>query len=177
MVEEEAGEFGSDVDEFLWEVHNYTNEYIRFADTKAAFIAGASSALIGSLVASSLFDSCFRITLCQWSKTQWIGFAGLLFLAFSLALSVTATRPRLWNNARVGFIYWGSIVGHKTAGSFTRAFHDLSVRERSAALSNHLFVLARIAERKYAFVDRALYSGIAGGSLAGISLFMQHAWR
>jgi hypothetical protein len=29
--------------EFLWEVHRYVNEYIRFADTKAAFIAGATT--------------------------------------------------------------------------------------------------------------------------------------
>ena len=57
--------------DFLWEVHRYTNEYIRFADTKAGFIAGVSAALVGSLVASSLFDSCFRTTLCQWSKLQW----------------------------------------------------------------------------------------------------------
>lgn len=47
----------------LWDLHSYTNEYIRFADTKAAFIATACTALIGSLVASSTFDSCCRRSL------------------------------------------------------------------------------------------------------------------
>jgi len=64
----------------------YTNEYIRFADTKAGFIAGVSAALVGSLVASSLFDSCFRSSLCQWSKLQWAGIIGLLSLLARLVV-------------------------------------------------------------------------------------------
>jgi hypothetical protein len=45
---------------FLWDVHKYTNDYIRFADTKAAFVAAASTALIGTLVGSNVLDSCHR---------------------------------------------------------------------------------------------------------------------
>lgn len=162
---------------FLWEVHRYTNEYIRFADTKAAFIAGASTALIGSLVTSSIFDSCFRSTPYLWSKLQWTGVFGLLLLAASLALSITAIRPRLWNKTSVGFIFWGSIVGHRTALQFTEEVRGLSARDRAVAISDHLFVLATIARRKYAYVDWALFAGVAGGALAGAVLFIQHARR
>ena len=162
---------------FLWEVHRYTNEYIRFADTKAAFIAGVSTALIGGLVGSSLFDSCFRTKLCLWTGIQWAGVFGLFSLVASLGLSVAAIRPRLWNNASVGFIFWGSIKGHRTARNFTHAVQGLSTLERTAAISDHLFVLAGIADRKYAYVDRALFAGVIGGALTGTVLFMQHAWR
>jgi hypothetical protein len=43
------------------------------------------------------------------------------------------------------------------------------------AISDHLFVLSSIAKRKYAYVDCSLSVGVAGGALAGIVLFLQHA--
>ena len=162
---------------FLWEVHKYINEYIRFADTKAAYIAGVATALIGSLVASSLFDSLSRASLCQWSKLQWMGFLGLILLALSLGLSIAAIRPRLWNNRSIGFIFWGSIVGHDTAHNFMRAAQGLTEEEMTKSISEHLFVLAAIAQRKYTYVDRALYAGLVGGVVAAVVLLYQHALK
>ena len=163
--------------EFVWNVHSYTNEYIRFADTKAAFTAGAATALIGGVVASSIFDSSLRVPLYQWSLLQWLALVGLLFLSISLWLCIAAIRPRLWNDTPVGFIFWNSIVAHGTAKQFTRAVHDLTERERSDAATDHLFILASIAKRKFECVDRAIYAGVIGGALAGIALFIQHAYR
>lgn len=163
--------------DFLWEVHKYTNEYIRFADTKAAFTAGASTALIGSLVASSLFDSAFCTAPCHWSKLQWMGMVALILLALSIGLSVAAIRPRLWNNRSVGFIFWGSIVGHETARNFAHAVQGLTRQEMMNSISEHLFVIATIAKRKYAYVDRSIYAGVAGGVIAAVVLFAQHALK
>jgi hypothetical protein len=175
VSEDEVREFDPGTSAFLWEVHRYTNEYIRFADTKAAFIAGTSAALIGSLVASSLFDATFRSTPCLWSGLQWTGLVSLLLLVVSLGLSIAAIRPRLWNKTSVGYIFWGSIAGHKSMLQFTRAVHELSLLGMTNAVSDHLFVLSSIAKRKYAYVDWALSVGVAGGALAGIVLFVQHA--
>jgi hypothetical protein len=163
--------------DFLWEVHKYMNEYIRFADTKAAFIAAAATALIGSLVASSLFDSSFRTSPCLWSKLQWMGIVSLLLLIVSLGFSIAAIRSRLWNKTSVGYIFWGSIAGHGSMLQFTRAVHELSLLGMTNAISDHLFVLSSIAKRKYGYVDWALSVGVAGGALAGIVLFVQHATR
>lgn len=163
--------------EFLWEVHRYTNEYIRFADTKAVFIAGASTALIGSLVASSIFDSCFRTPLCSWTKLQWMGVVGLVLLAISLGLSIAAIRPRLWNKTSVGFIYWGSITGHGTAQHFAQEARVMSDRDKAVAIAYHLYMLATIAKRKYSYVDKALIIGLLGGVSTGIILFVLHARR
>ncbi len=160
---------------FLWEVHKYTNEYIRFADTKAGFIAGAATALIGGLIASSLFDSILLARPRLWSNLQWLGFASLLLLVVSLGLSVAAIQPRLWNKTSVGFIFWGSIAGHGSMLQFTRAIHDLSLLGKTSAISDHLFILSSIAKRKYAFVGWAFSVGVAGGALAGLVLFVQHA--
>lgn len=164
-------------DEFLWEVHKYTNEYIRFADTKAAFIAGASTALIGALVASSLFNSCLRLTPCNWSKSQWVAAIGLALLSTSLTLSILAIKPRLWNRTTIGYISWDSITGHGNPQKFSLAFHGLSAIERSTAISDHLFILAKIAKRKYAYVAYALATGAIGGALTAAVLFVQHALK
>jgi hypothetical protein len=162
---------------FLWEVHRYTNEYIRFADTKAAFIAGVSTALIGSLVSSTLLDTVLLTSPSLWSKLQWTAIVALILLAASLAFCISVIKPRLWNNRSVGFIYWGSVIGHGTTRDFTKAVHALSVRERSVSISDHLFVLAAIADRKYRYADRAVIAAVAGGTLTGIALFLQHATR
>jgi hypothetical protein len=162
-------------DKFLWDVHKYTNDYIRFADTKAAFVAAASTALIGALVGSSALDSCFRAMPATW--LQWVAIAGLLLLAVSLILSALAIRPRLWNHTSVGYIFWESIKGHKTARAFSQAISELSASGRTAATSDHLFVLASVATRKYGYVKWAIHAGIAGGLLAGIVLFARHALK
>jgi hypothetical protein len=163
--------------DFLWEVHKYTNEYIRFADTKAAFVAGVSTALIGSLVESSLFDSAFCVAPCHWSKLQWVGILAIVLLALSIGLNIAAIRPRLWNNRTVGFIFWGSICGHETAHAFTHAVRGLTTDEMTKSLSEHLFILASIAKRKFEYVDRSIYAGVAGGVLASIVLFAKHATK
>src|SRR5262249_7698300 len=35
--------------EFLWHTHEYVNEYVRFADTKAALAGAIASTLVGAL--------------------------------------------------------------------------------------------------------------------------------
>jgi hypothetical protein len=101
----------------------------------------------------------------------------MLLVVLSLCLSIAAIRPRLKTNTSVGFIYWGSIVGHGTAQHFTTAVHRMSDRDKSEALAKHLYELASIAKRKYAYVDRAIFAGVAGGVLIGATLFLQHAYH
>jgi hypothetical protein len=166
-----------DNEEFLWEIHKYTNEYIRFADAKGAFVAAASTALIGSLVASSLFDSLFKKNPCRWGVVQWIGVAGLLLLTLSLIFAVLVIRPRLWNQESAGYIFWESIAGHKTPTAYSEATKKLAASERSTAISTHLFTLASVAKRKYRYVNLAVISAMVGGMLTGVVLFIQHALR
>ena len=169
--------YADSTDRFLWDIHKYTNDYIRFADTKAAFVVAASTALVGTLVSSSIFESCFRRTPCQWSPLQWVALVGLLLLTASLFLSVSAVRPRLWNKTSIGYIFWESIAGHGSPQEFSRAVGELPARMRTRAISDHLFVLATVAKRKYAYVKLAIYTGLPGAALAGIALFMQHELR
>lgn len=174
-----AGEtnYANSLEDFLWQVHEYTNEYIRFADTKAAFIAAASTALIGTCISSSILDSSLRKALSAWYWSQWYAIAGLLLLSIALVLSLLGIRPRLWNETPVGFIFWESIFGHQSATNSSQTIHKTTAHERTNAIAEHLFILASVAKRKYACVNYAMWSGIAGGVLTAIALFLQHGLK
>lgn len=163
--------------DFLWEVHKYTNEYIHFADTKAAFIAGVDAALIGTAVSTSLFDSCFRQTPCHWPVAVWLGIVGVILLALSIGFCVSTIIPRLRHNATHGFIYWDSIVAHGSPQTFREAFVALSSDGILAELANHIFVLGTISKRKYRFVREAVRSCVVGCVLTGIAVWLQHALK
>jgi Family of unknown function (DUF5706) len=165
------------VEPFLWDVHKYTNDYIRFADTKAAFMVAVSTALIGTLVSSSVFDSSFHQNLCHWTVYRWSAWGGLLLLICSLLSGVMVIRPRLWNKANPGYIFWNSVVAHRTPERFAVALGKLSAADRTRQVSDHLFILARIAERKYTLVAFGLLSGTIGGLLTGAVLLLRRAWH
>jgi hypothetical protein len=164
-----------DIQDFLWQVHKYTNDYIRFADTKAAFVVGISTALIGASFKATLFDNMFRKPLCQWSLLQYLGLVGISLLFTSIFCSILAIWPRFWNKQPTGHIFWESVVAHGAAEKFTKSVHERSSDQLSRTTSDHLFTLASIAKRKYHLVDVSLWTGIPGCFLIGIILFVQRA--
>jgi hypothetical protein len=162
---------------FLWDVHRYTNEYIRFADTKAAFIAGVDAALIGTAISSSLFDSCLHRPPCHWSVALWLGIGGIIPLSISIAFCVLTIIPRLWHNATHGFIYWDSVIAHGSPKKFGDAFTALSSDGMTSELTNHIYVLGTIAKKKYGFVRKAIWSSVVGCVLTGMAVWLQHALK
>jgi hypothetical protein len=174
----EASEVNKDGKEsFLWDVHKYTNEYIRFADTKAAFIAGVDAALVGTAVSSSLYDSCLRQTPCHWPAAVWLGNAGIIPLGISIAFCVSAIIPRLWHNVVHGFIYWDSVLAHGSPKQFIQAYDALLPESLTHELANHVYVLASIAKKKYGLVRKAVWSGVVGGVVTGVAVWLQHALK
>jgi hypothetical protein len=134
-----------------------------------------STALITALVSSSVFDSSFRQNLCDWTVYLWIACGGLLLLVCSLLSGVMAIRPRLWNKAFPGYIFWDSVLAHKTPEQFAVSLSELSDGERTRQVSDHLFLLARIAKRKYTLVAFGFLSGTIGGLLTGLVLLLRRA--
>ena len=160
---------------FLWEVHRYINEYIRFADTKAAFLMTAASAIVGALVSTGVVDKIFtKSAPTAWSFTTWLALTGLAFLTASVSCGVFAIKPRLWGRATVGLIFWESILRHGTSDMYHAALVSAS-SGREKAISDHIYVLSALAQRKYDFVKFSVYLAIPGGLLAGMSIFLHHA--
>jgi hypothetical protein len=167
----------NDKESFLWDVHRYTNEYIRFADTKAAFVAGVDAALIGAAVSSSLYDSCLHQPLCHWSAVIWVAIVGITLLSVSIGFCVTTIIPRLGHNVVHGFIYWDSVLAHGSAKQFILAYDALGPETKRHEIANHIYVLASIAEKKYRFVRLAMQSGGVGWVLTAVAVWLQHALK
>jgi|SRR5208337_832171 len=119
--------------EFIWKVHDYTNNYIRFADTKAALVIVVASGLTASLYAAQAHHY-FRLSrLSLHAASGWATLLGVgsllafLCLGGSIFLAVLAVVPRLRLQPRagrtlvqkplhssgeqpVGYVFWRSIL-------------------------------------------------------------------
>ena len=173
---------------FVWKVHDYTNNYIRFADSKAAVVVALGTGLLAGLVNVRaqrwLSPSLLNLSEPVWKDT-WMGvFAFLSFalLSSAVACAVWAVAPRLWSTltrdlkARVlrrdmgrpakGFIFWGNILAHGTEDEFWGAFKAQDRHNLTEALTRHLYVLAAVADEKFRFANLSIWLAFAGGVVA-----------
>jgi hypothetical protein len=163
--------------DFLWKVHSYTNEYIRFADTKAAFCVGVASALIAGLFASKSQDLFMNAILrrggATWSALACLSLAAFVFLGASIAASVVAVVPRLRAGSGEGFIFWESISDFGGAAEFAAAYRIQTEAKLNECLSDHLYILASVCRKKYFWVNAAMGTAVVGGVLAVADLLLK----
>lgn len=151
--------------DYLWKVHEYTNEYIRFADSKAAILLAASGGLLGWLwsVQTGRPEGAPK-TVAFW--LAWIAMSCLLGAAVASALVIA---PRLATKQTAGFLYWGSIMAHQGREVFMKNMKAKRPVDLQEYLGNHLFELACIASAKYRALARGIWLGLAGGIAAVLS--------
>jgi hypothetical protein len=88
--------------EFVWKVHGYTNDYIRFADAKAGAVitwCAGLIALLFSIKAQTKFMSPqITFTGIDWKATALgaAAIAAFLFLGLSVTVGFLTILPRLW---------------------------------------------------------------------------------
>jgi hypothetical protein len=175
--------------DFLWKVHDYTNNYIRFADTKAAFAIGFASALISAMFGANLHR--YLLTGIAADRIDWfrtlIGcgtIAAFALLAFGVVFGALAVLPRLWDKHQpnfwwklaqlfrgrptnaTGYVFWEMVQAHGSADAFWNGFHQRSEVELNEAIARHLFVLAGISFDKFRFVTWSIMSSFVGAMLA-----------
>ena len=102
--------------DFLWHVHGYINDYIRFGDTKAAFAGTVASGLLAALYGSQFRIQILQVPYREWPVASWLAVAAAVFLGFSSVLALWTVRPRLRSSQSKGFIFWGSIAAHRKLG-------------------------------------------------------------
>jgi hypothetical protein len=159
--------------DFLWKVHSYTNDYIRFADAKAGFVVGFASAVLWALFAGKCHEMFISVAPRQWTGLAWMSLASYVSLLASILASITAVSPRLWAGASKGLIFWQSVVRYGDADAYATAALAVPSEELPNHLAHHVFVLASVSCRKYAWVNAAILSLTVGG-LLGIAVL---AWK
>ena len=163
--------------EFLWKVHSYTNDYIKFADTKAAFIITAVGGLIAALVSSRVLDDLHRLRIGNWSAICWVALVSLALLVASFVSSLAVITPRLASSTTLGLIFWNHIKKHEDSNKFTKSINSQSTEQIESEVSRHVYDLAGVCGTKYRWIKMAIYTAIPGGILAGITVLASHVTR
>lgn len=163
--------------EFIWKVHGYTNEHIRFADTKAGAVITASGGILGVLLAAKVhhhfMDATFSVPFD--GKQTFLALASLgafVLLGAALGFAFWAVKPRLWSKkgSRIhpkGVLYWENVTRH-TVEEYVKEVQALSEGDLVRIPSEHVHVLAGIASEKYFWVNLSVMLGAAGGTLAAL---------
>lgn len=163
--------------EFLWRVHNYTNEYIRFADTKAVAIIAWAGALIGAMFSKNaqLHFLDGKLWSSSTSLVAWATLLAYVLLAAAFGVAVFVLTPRLTrgdNSPQPNeLIYWESIRQFKSAGDYLDAVTNAGDEVR--CVGSHLYVLAGISRRKYRLLLASIPLAGVGTLLAIYVLFSQ----
>jgi hypothetical protein len=155
-------EGSSDRAEFLWNVHSYMNEYIRFADAKAGLVVAWASAMLGALAGARLHDKIdanLQGAFCL---------AGVLSLLIAFALAFWSIVPRLWTRQPIGYIFWKSILAHKSKDQFVSGIMAQSADELNGQVAGHVFDLAGICDAKFSYVNISIIFAFVGSVLSGV---------
>ena len=183
--------------EFAWKVHAYTNEYIRFADSKAglalAVVAGLVATLFGAkghthLHYSRLWFVCGAIDgeATALGGLSLVGFLGLLAAAWLL---IRAIWPRLWAKSQAdiekekaanppvipggrGLIFWDKVREHSTAAEYEGAVKQADVAAQLHQVADHVHTLAGIAKQKYDRILWAVLPGVIGAIATVLVLYL-----
>jgi hypothetical protein len=89
--------------EFLWKVHAYTNDHIKFGDGKAGALLAWSSALIAGLYSTKIHYHFTKVggpTICdiEFGPTVFAAFSlgAFILLGLSATAGILAIWPRMW---------------------------------------------------------------------------------
>ena len=147
--------------QFAWNVHNYLSEYIKFGDTKAAFICGLSGPLVFGLLQSNVWQSGTRIS-CVLCAVAALLFGVAFFCGFcaiwpDLFTSKTNRKKSVPNqldgdgkeSIGKGFIFWKHIIAHGGENLFVKAMEELDDSAPLKHVSHHNYELAKVVDGKY----------------------------
>lgn len=156
---------------FIWNVHSYTNEYIRFADAKAGVVIAWVSAVIAALISTKAHYYFVKATLAfpgfgfRETALGVCSLTAFLALATSFVLAVWTIRPRLHSSQVRGYIFWENIRRYKQKKDYWDELGacDSAGLERTTA--EHVWDLAEVCSRKYFWLNLAIYFASVGSSL------------
>lgn len=154
--------------EFLWNVHGYVNEYIRFADTKAT-IALAIAGSIASTVLAKVHDGLGG-GMGAWGLLQWSAVLSMMLLGLSALTAAWVVVPTRGENQRKGFLYWVRIRKHESPESYATAAEALPDAQQSKEIAEHIYVLAGIASDKYLWLNISMWLGLPGAIIGALTL-------
>lgn len=130
-------------------VHQYVNEYIRFADGKAGFLFAFVTAAISFLYSKSLFQSWSHVSVCSWKLLDFTAFIGSSALVISGFAAFWVVKPRLRPQKDDGLIFWETVASRRDANSYVGEVASLTGSGMVSEIIDHTYHLSRVARFKY----------------------------
>jgi hypothetical protein len=180
--------------DFLWHIHAYSNDYVRFADQKAGLILAIETGLVAALYSAKLHKACSISRLSYENATVFetaLGsFAALAFAGLLVAVicSVKAIMPRLWHDFRPslmarlrtrlangmdkGAIFWRQVLKNNDKEDYANYVVGLDRGRMANAVAYHIYSLAGVANAKFDWINLSIAFGSVGAIFAILALFM-----
>jgi len=155
---------------FLWQIHEYTNGYIKFSDQKAAVVIAFAGALIAAMYSQSLHVPIVTIAPARWSAPAWLSLVSFAFVVGALLAAGWSVRPRLKSYQSVGYIFWENVRAHGSEQAFWDALRQESESVLTRELAVHLHTLAGVCSKKYMWVSLSIGLIIVGGLTTAIAM-------
>lgn len=158
-----AAAFGADL-------HGYVREYIALADQKA----GVLFTLLASMLVFLHSQNATRRWIVDprgWGPLEVIALAAVVGLLLGAAGALSVVVPRTRGASR-GYVFWGAIAAHRNAQEYADRVATEDAQSLVRAKLEHCYELAAVCQRKYWFLDRAIWCGVIGlaAALAYVAL-------
>ncbi len=163
--------------DFAWKTHEYINNYIRFADTKAALIIAWSSAILGTLYVGRLHEavmqSHFTFKGISWATTL----ATLAFplLGVSFLAAAWSIIPRLPTKQLSGLVFWESILVHASGDLYANELGRNDTNQLTRHLCLQIHTVAAVARKKYLCITLSMWIALSGTILGILSILIKAA--
>lgn len=156
-------------------VHQYVNEYIRFADTKAAFLFAFVSGVIGFLFSKEMFIDINICRLFNLDLFVWLAFLGTLGLVVAGIFSFLVIKPQLFPRKQNGLIFWETVANYLNAKTYTAEVLALTDDGIVAQLIDHTYQLSLVARNKYRWLAWGIWSAGLATLLWSLALIIGSA--
>ncbi|OOR02893.1 hypothetical protein BW900_29985 [Bacillus mycoides] len=146
--------------DFIKHHHNYLNDYIKFADVKAAGLVTANGLII-RLLFSSLSNNVYE-------TIHFFSLFGCLVLLISIIFSILVVVPRTNAKASKGLIFWENVFAMDKE-EFIKEVSEISSEDLNKKLIEQNYFLAATANKKYVVLRRAFHVSFLGYILLAIA--------
>jgi hypothetical protein len=160
--------------DLAWKIHEYIQNYIRFADTKAAFVVAWVTGFLSVLYIGKLHHHfvASRFNLSEMSLLPTASATSFILLVAAFVSAAWAILPRLPTKQLGGYVFWESILVHATAELYAKSFS----RETPDALLEHVciqvYTVAGVARRKYLLVTLSMVLALLGSFSGAVVIIL-----
>lgn len=153
-------------EEFTRHVHAYVNDYVRFADEKAAFIVTFASASLAFLHTQNLLPA-LGLDVSLIGLLRFLAATGL---GLSILFAMWVVLPRRRGGSQ-GLVFWLAIAARQSPEAYESSLRTASREVLESELERHTHEVSVVCAAKYQRLAWAMYIGCVG-VFASVGLIM-----